>query len=124
MIKYLKKIALILFSYLPSEIKIGIYRLLGAKIESGVYLGLGSYILPFYSSFSSIRIGKKTNIGDNVMISSRGIEIGSEVEIKENARITGESRFSVGDFSYIGECNNQFKERCRAGQRSLHRGAQ
>lgn len=103
MIKYFKKIGLIVFSYLPSEIKIGFYRMIGAAIGRGCYIGLGSYILPYYSGFSKVQIGENTTIGDNVTIIAGEIIIGCNSEIKDNTKITGETSFRVGNNSYVGE---------------------
>ncbi len=88
MISYLKKTALICFSYLPSPIKLGFYRLMGAQIGSGVSLGFGSYILPYYSGFDKIRIGENTMIGDNVRIRAKELNLGRDVVIKEGTEIS------------------------------------
>jgi len=98
---YLKKTALSMFSNLPSDVKIGIYRLMGAKIARGAYMGAGSYILPFYSGFESITIGENAIIGDNVSISAKSVSLGAYAEIKENTCISGEMSFSMGNYSYI-----------------------
>ena len=101
--RYIKKIFLKSSSYLPSPIKLGFYKLMGAKIEENVYLGLGSYIIPYFSNFRRIHIGRNTVIGDNIQIIAKDILIGNNVEIKNNTKITGESKFEIGNFSYIDQ---------------------
>ena len=101
--KYFKKIGLLTFSYLPSGFKISAYNLLGAKIKKGTYLGLGTYLLPYYSDYKNVFIGDKTSIGDNVVISAKEVRIGAESEIRNNVKITGESNFFMGDSCYVGE---------------------
>ena len=103
MTSYAKEMGLLVFSYLPSGIKTGFYRLMGARIGKGVRIGLGSYVLPFYSGFSGIEIGESAVIRDNVRICARSVKIGADCEIKEDSRISGEMSFSMGDRSYIDQ---------------------
>lgn len=100
---YFKKIMLLFFSYLPSSVKLGFYKVMGAKIGRNVYLGLGSYILPYNSGFDKIHVEEDTVLGDNVTLIARTVSIGMGSEIKDNTKISGESGFKMGDFSYIDQ---------------------
>jgi len=104
MFKYLGSLAILGFSYFPSQVKVFLYRLMGAKIGKNVYFSLGSYVLPFGSSFRSVQIGSNCLFRDNVHISARNLIIGANTEIKEESRIWGTSDFSCGDGSYIDRC--------------------
>ena len=103
---YTKKILLISFSYLPSGIKILFYRFMGARIGKNVELGLGSYIIPYFSGLKNISIGNNVLIGDHVHIRTRNLRIGDDCEIKDNSLIWGQSDFSAGTGVYIDqECH-------------------
>jgi acetyltransferase-like isoleucine patch superfamily enzyme len=103
MIKYLAKTGLMLFSYLPSGMRLLSYRILGAKIGKGCYIGMGSYVIPYYSGFDAIELSDGVSIGDNVVICAKRVFLGKDAEIKDNSKITGETSFSMGDYSYVGE---------------------
>ena len=103
MVKYLKKILLLAFSYLPSSLKLTVYRILGARIGKNIELGLGSYILPFDGDFKKIRIENGGIIEDGVHILAKSLVIGEESQIKSGTRIWGQSSFSLGKGCYIDQ---------------------
>ena len=103
LVRYLKKIALSVFSYLPSILKITLYRVLGAQIGKNVELGPGSYILPFDGDFKKIRIGEGVIIDDDVHILAKYLKIGEQSQIKDATRIWGQSTFSLGPGCYIDQ---------------------
>jgi len=104
--KYIKKVILIVFSYLPSELKIFNYRCLGAKIGKNVELGVGSIIIPFDNDFNKIHIEDEVIIGDNVRILTKNLLLGKNSQIKDNTKIWGQSNFIIGKNVYIGdECH-------------------
>jgi len=94
--KSIKKIVLIVFSYLPSFLKIFLYRLAGADIGNNVEIGLGSVIIPFDFDFKKIHIGNDVLIHDGVQILSKTFNIGIKSKIKRNTRIWGQSDFFAG----------------------------
>jgi acetyltransferase-like isoleucine patch superfamily enzyme len=105
-IKYIQKILLIFFSYLPSNLKLFFYRIMGSAIGKNVELGFGSFIIPFVSGFNKINIGNNVIIGDHVHILSKNLLIGDGGQIKDNTRIWGQSDFSMGTGTYIDqECH-------------------
>jgi acetyltransferase-like isoleucine patch superfamily enzyme len=95
--------ALAVFSYLPSELKIFIYRCVGAKIGKNVDLGLGSYIIPFDYDFKKIHIENDVEIGDGVHILSKHLFLGERSIIKNNTQIWGQSDFKMGSDAYIDQ---------------------
>jgi len=101
--KYIKKVALVSFSYLPSELKIFIYRCMGAKIGTNVEIGLGSYILPYDNDCKKIRIENDVIIEDGVHILSRNLYLGNGTQIKNNTKISGQSDFTSGKNVYIDQ---------------------
>lgn len=106
LIKYLNKVALAGFSYLPSELKIFIYRCLGSKIGKNVELGLGSFVVPLGYDFKKIHIGDDVTLGDGVHIFSNNFSLGTGTQIKDNTRISGHHDFTTGKNVYIDqECH-------------------
>lgn len=103
LVRYIKKILLSIFSYLPSVVKISVYRLLGAQIGKTVELGLGSYIVPFDGDFKRIRIGDRVIIEDGVHILAKNLVIGEQSQIKSSTRIWGQSTFLLGRGCYIDQ---------------------
>jgi acetyltransferase-like isoleucine patch superfamily enzyme len=101
--QYFKKIFLKVFSYLPSEFKIFIYRRLGADIGKNVELGIGSYIVPFDGDFKKIHIADNVSIEDNVAILAKHIFLKDSVKIKDNTRIWGQSDLQMGTDAYIDQ---------------------
>jgi len=106
LIEYLKKVMLAGFSYLPSELKIFIYRCVGAKIGKNIELGFGSFILPFDFDFKKINIGNDVIIEDGVHILSKNVFLGNGTQIKNNTKISGQSDFNAGKNVYVDqECH-------------------
>ena len=106
LVKYFEKMALAGFSYLPSELKIFLYRCMGAKIGKNVELGLGSFIIPLGYDFKKIQIGDDVTVGDGVHIFSNNFSLGSGTQIKNNSRISGQHDFTAGKNVYIDqECH-------------------
>jgi len=101
--KYLYKLFLGIFSHLPSCLKIGIYRVLGAKIGKGVELGFGSFILTTGFNFKKIEIGDRVKIDDGVRIFARQLSLGEGSQIRDNTRIWGQSVFTMGKNAYIDQ---------------------
>jgi acetyltransferase-like isoleucine patch superfamily enzyme len=101
--KYLKKVCLSLFSYLPSGFKLAFYRLLGAKIGKYTELGIGSFIVPYNGDFSGIQIGNNVTIGDHVTILCKRLTLGDRCQVKDFTKIWGQSHFSMGIGSYIDQ---------------------
>jgi len=116
LVKYLKKVGLAGFSYLPSELKIFIYRGMGAKIGKSVELGLGSYIIPFDNNFKKIQIEDGVIIEDGVHILSRNLLLGKDSQIKDNTNIWGQSDFFIGKGVYIDkECHFDLRRNITLG---------
>ncbi len=106
LVKYLEKMALVGFSYLPSELKIFLYRCMGARIGKNVELGLGSFIIPLGYEFKKIHIGDDVTVGDGVHIFSNNFSLGTGTQIKNNTRISGQHDFTAGKNVYIDqECH-------------------
>ena len=104
--KYLQKVVLIIFSFLPSSLKIFLYRLAGAKIGNNVEIGLGTIIIPSDSDFKKIHIEDNVIINDCVYIFSKHLFLGRDAQIRPNTRIWGQSDFSMGKGAYIDmECH-------------------
>ncbi|MBN1195543.1 MAG: hypothetical protein JXA08_09410 [Methanomicrobiaceae archaeon] len=101
--KYILKLFMKLFSYFPSEIKLYIYKILGANIGKNVELGFGSLIIPFDSDFKKIRINDNVTIRDNVTISGKNIFFDDWTEIKNNTVVWGQSDITMGKHSYIDQ---------------------
>ena len=86
---------------LPSVLKVGYYRLRGAKIGKGVKFGIGAVILSkdleigdettigMLTSITcgKLKIGKRTNIRSFVIIDAQEISIGNDATISEVALI-------------------------------------
>jgi len=122
-IKYVKKILLICFSYLPSCIKIFFYRIMGATIGKNVELGLGSFIIPYFSGFKKINIGNNVVIGDYVHILSKSLLIGDDGQIKNNTHIWGQSNFTMGNETYIDkECRFDLRRDITLGKKVVISG--
>lgn len=116
LVKYLKKLSLAGFSYLPSELKLLVYRIMGAEIGKNVELGLGSFIIPFDGDFKKIHIGNDVVIDDGVQILSRHLFLGERAQIKNNTRIWGQSDFTAGKFAYIDqECHFDLRRNITLG---------
>src|SRR5512138_2168191 len=75
--RYLKKMLLTGFSFLPGKVKIRLYRTLGATIGRNVEIGPGSFIRPFDGDFSRIEIGDGVVIGDHVRIMAKQLFLGA-----------------------------------------------
>jgi acetyltransferase-like isoleucine patch superfamily enzyme len=117
LIRYLKKVSLIVFSYLPSEIKILFYHCMGAEIGKDVDIGLGSYIIPFDDDFKKIHIGDGVTIGDGVHILCKKLFLGTQSQIKDNTRIWGQSDFIAGKGTYIDtECHFDLRRTITLGE--------
>jgi acetyltransferase-like isoleucine patch superfamily enzyme len=106
---------------LPSRLKIAYYRAKGARIGTGVKLGLGSIIFAkggleigdntSVGKFSIIdgsrvRIGKRTVVRSFVVIDAQEIIIGDDVVISETALIrtsvpSSKSKIVIGDRAHI-----------------------
>ena len=116
LVKYLKKVLLAGFSYLPSELKLLFYRVMGAKIGTNVELGFGSFIIPFDGDFKKIHIGNDVVIDDGVQILTRRLFLGDHTQIKNNTRIWGQSDFTSGRFVYIDqECHFDLRRNITLG---------
>jgi acetyltransferase-like isoleucine patch superfamily enzyme len=102
-LNYLKKMGMLLFSYLPSEIKIFFYRMAGARIGAGTEIGLGSLIIPYDSDFKKINIGTDVSIGERVKILAKRVTLEDHAQIKDECRIWGESEFSMGKYAYVDQ---------------------
>lgn len=74
--------AAVILAFLPSKIRIPVYRLLGAKIGKNVRIGLGTIILA-----ESIDIGDHTNIGLFSRIRASKIILGKHVVIGSMTKI-------------------------------------
>jgi acetyltransferase-like isoleucine patch superfamily enzyme len=86
---------------LPSFLKVGYYRLRGAKIGKGVKIGIGTVILSKDIEIGDgttigmgtivtclkLKIGKRTNIRPLVLIDAQEISIGDDVNISEVAML-------------------------------------
>lgn len=101
--KYIKNIIKIFFSYLPSEIKIFVYLVLGAKIGKNVEIGFGSIIIPFDFDFKKIEISDNVIIEDNITILSKNLHLEEGSQIKDNTKIWGQSNFRMGKSAYIDQ---------------------
>jgi acetyltransferase-like isoleucine patch superfamily enzyme len=105
-VKYLKKVALAIFSYLPQEFKIFFYRFMGAEIGNNVDIGLGSIIIPLEGNFKKINIGDNVVIEDGVRIIAKNLFLGTGTQIKNNTKVSGQSGFTTGKNVYIDqECH-------------------
>lgn len=99
-------VVLTAFSYLPSELKIFMYRGMGAKIGQNVELGFGSFIIPFDNDFKRIHIENNVIIENRVQISSKKLFLGEYTRIKNNTKVSGQSDFTAGKRVYIDqECH-------------------
>lgn len=103
---YLKGMGMLSVSYLPSSMKISLYRLLGARIGDDVVFDIGSYILPKGKRFSSIDLGDRCLIEKNVVVvGASNFRMGRESLIARDTRILGDHSFILGDKSNIGYGN-------------------
>ena len=100
---YILKISQIFFSYLPSKLKITIYRQLGAKIGNNVEIGFGSIIIPSGLDFYKIHIDDNVIIEDYVTILAKELSLHRGAQIKCNTKIWGQSKFFMGRGSYIDQ---------------------
>lgn len=115
-VKYLKKVAIAGFSYLPSELKIFIYRCMGAKIGKNVDIGLGAFIIPLENDFKKINIENNVIIEDGVRILSRNLFLGDGTQIKNNTKVSGQSDFTTGKHVYIDqECHFDLRRNITLG---------
>lgn len=88
---------ILLYGFLPSFLKVLVYKMKGAKIGKNVYIGLGSVIIG-----DNIAIGDDTSIGMLTIIRGKKIEIGRFVKIGSTSIIDTE-RIEIGDDTKINE---------------------
>lgn len=89
---------------------------MGATIGKNVELGLGSSIIPYFSGFKKIKIGKNVVIGDHVQILSKNLCIGDGGQIKNKTHIWGQSDFTMGNGAYIdSECHFDLRRNITLG---------
>lgn len=113
---YVRQVALILFSCLPSSLKLAVYRSFGARIGKGTRIGIGSYIIPSQGAFDTIRIGEHVTIGKGVQILAKKTVLGEWSQIRDNTRIWGEAEFSLGKEGYIDrDCRFDLRRDIRLG---------
>lgn len=95
---------MLLIKIIPfSTLKILILKLLGAKIGTGVKIGLLSTIRA--KNYSNIIIGKYVEIGHNVNIKVSHLNIGSFTIIGNDVEISGNGNLIIGKGSYITNMN-------------------
>ncbi len=106
-----KKVSILInfISWMPSPIKIAVYRLLGADIGKNVKFGLGSVVAA--RSFKKVRIGDYSCIGSFSVIACDEIELGEDCHIGPFVWVYGgsllwmiprECKFKIGKVTYIG----------------------
>lgn len=92
-----KKLVIGLTLYLPSRVKIFIYKLTGAKMGRNVRIGLGSFIFA-----ENIILKDDVVIGNDVHIFCKEIIANEEAAIDDDARIGGYSTCTLGKGCFIG----------------------
>lgn len=85
------------YGFLPSFLKVAIYRLRGYSVGKGVSIGFGSVVCG-----KNVRIGAYTNIGFLTIIRGVNITIGSHVQIGSTT-ILDTPHMEIGDGSKINE---------------------
>jgi len=93
-----KKIIVGLTLFLPSFIKLLVYRALGATIGKNMHIGLGSYIFA-----EKITLGQGASIGNSVHIVCKEIVVDEDAIIASEVVIGGESGCHIGKRCYIGQ---------------------
>lgn len=88
---------MILYGFLPSFLKILVYRMQGAKIGKNVSFGLGSVIIG-----DDVTIGEGTSIGMFSIVRGKKINLGRFVKIGATAIIDTE-KIEIGDDTKINE---------------------
>jgi len=83
--------------FLPSAVKIPVYRLMGAHIGKNVRIGSGSFIIA-----EKIVLKDGVGIGSNVHIICEGFFADEETRIAANVVIEGESECRLGKNCYVG----------------------
>lgn len=87
-------------AFLPSRLRVWLYKLLGAQFGKHVSIGIGSIVMA--SSFSKLRIGDYSSIRNFSVVICREIDIGAYTEIAPFVWIWGAGRLKIGNKCYIG----------------------
>jgi acetyltransferase-like isoleucine patch superfamily enzyme len=85
----------LLIAILPSRLKVGIYRLAGAKIGKRVKIGFGSIVLA--EKFSKINIGDYTDIRSFSFIICKEVNIGKYAQIAVFVWVWGSGKLIMKD---------------------------